>query len=297
LRIDAKRYNAVAVDLAGTVLGTREGDVPAREKAILDLIRRLHAQFTKRFSASRCLGIGLVTPGPFDTTWPGELPPGAIPLLQTRTLATRIGEVTGTDVFQENDAYAAAIGEKLYGAARDLSDFFYLFIGEGVGAGIVIDGESYRGSSGNGGEAGHLIVDPSGPKCYCGNRGCLGQYLSLQTLHKHESERGIARGREIWLKRAAPALSIALASIENLFDPQMVILGGSVPAAMLEALAKRLGALRPSVRQDMSERLRLSTLGERSAALGASALPLLAASTTITRSGPPAAVGKGSNAA
>ena len=86
------------------------------------------------------------------------------------------------DIFLENDATAAALGEKLQGVARDLKNYFYVFIGEGVGGGLVLNGEPYRGDSGNAGEFGHLVIDPKGPPCYCGNRGCLGQYLSLGSL-------------------------------------------------------------------------------------------------------------------
>jgi predicted NBD/HSP70 family sugar kinase len=252
------------------------------------VVLEIHAGLASRFGADRCLGIGLVTPGPFDTSWPGVPTPGAVPALQTRAFAARLAERTGTDVLHENDAYAAALGEKLYGEARDLNDFFYVFVGEGVGAGIVIGGEPYRGAGGNAGEAGHLIVDPNGPLCYCGNRGCLGEYLSLAGLRRYHAEARSAvaadASLDAWLDRAAAALSIALAGIENLFDPEALILGGSAPMAILTPLVERLGALRASVRQDfdVSQRLRVSTLCEKSAALGASALPILAA----TSSGP-----------
>jgi predicted NBD/HSP70 family sugar kinase len=171
-----------------------------------------------------------------------------------------------TGVYLGNDAYAAAIGEKLYGAAKDLNNFFYLYVGEGVGGGLVIAGESYRGTGGNGGEAGHLIVDPNGKPCYCGNRGCLGQYLSLSTLRE--------MGREGWLLQAIPALRTAISSIENLFDPEAIILGGSANTELLRLLTNNLTSLGPSVRQDHQNRLRLSELGEESPAFGASALPL-----------------------
>ena len=91
---------------------------------------------------------------------------------------------------------------------------------------------------------------------------------------------------ERWIGRAAEALSIGLATVENLFDPEIVILGGAAPGSLLDRLHQKLEELRASVRQDLGrERLRLSMLGERSAALGASALPILAA----TSAGPVAA--------
>lgn len=134
-----------------------------------------------------------------------------------------------------------------------------------------------------------MIVDPNGSRCYCGNRGCLGEYLSLGAMRRHLDEaarNGVNqdRAQDHWIEDAARALSIGLASIENLFDPEVVILGGAAPEPLLGRLAEKLGELRSSVRQDLGrDRLRLSTLGERSAALGASALPILAA----TSAGPP----------
>jgi len=284
VRIDATHYHAVAADLGGTLIEMQEGPIRfGGEGDWLDFVAGIHAGFAARFGADRCLGIGLVTPGPFDLDWPGVPTPGAVPALQRRGVAEELAALTGTDVLLENDATAAALGERLYGAARDLHDFFYVFIGEGVGGGIVIHGEPYRGNRGNAGEVGHLIVDPSGPQCYCGNRGCLGEYLSLRAMRRDLAE-AVARGEaedaatETWIARGGAALAIGLASIENLFDPDVIILGGAVAPAFLDRIAAQVGTLRPSVRQDQGEgRLRLSTLGESSAALGASALPILRA--------------------
>lgn len=287
IRIDKTHFHAVAADLSGGIIETSEGPAPAGDDW-LDFLAGIHSGFANRFGAERCLGLGLVTPGPFDTTWPGVPTPGAVSALQSRAIADQLAEKTGTDVLLENDATAAALGEKLYGEAVSLNDFFYVFIGEGVGGGIVIRGEPYRGNRGNAGEFGHAIIDPHGPLCYCGNRGCLGEYLSLSAMRRDLAEAG-ERGEdpeaafESWITRAGEALSTGLTTIENLFDPEMIILGGAAPASLLERLAGHLRHLKPSVRQDFGQdRLRLSTLGERSAALGASALPILAA----TSSGP-----------
>lgn len=271
IRIDSKSYNVVAVSLTGKVLSKEHGQVDVHDEQVLDLIADIYTTTIRKHANARCFGAGIVPPGPFDTTWPSVPVPGAIAVLQRQSVVAELSRKLDTDVFLANDAYAAAIGEKLYGAAKDLHDFFYLYIGEGVGGGIVIGGESYRGTGGNGGEAGHMIVDPNGRPCYCGNRGCLGQYLSLGALRE--------RGAEIWTKEAIPALRTAISTIENLFDPETIILGGSADQHLLQNLIEAIGKLGPSVRQDHSQRLRLSELGEESPAFGASALPLLAAAT------------------
>jgi predicted NBD/HSP70 family sugar kinase len=290
VRVDSSRYHAVAADLGGALIEMQEGQAPLEGEADwLDFVAGIYRGFESRFGAERSLGLGLVVPGPFDIDWPGVPTPGAVPALQRRGVADELAALTGADVLLENDASAAALGEKLYGAARDVSDFFYVFIGEGVGGGIVIQGESYRGNRGNAGEIGHMIIDPSGPQCYCGNRGCLGEYLSLRAMRRDLKE-AVARGEseeaetEAWTARGAAALALGLASIENLFDPEVIILGGAVPPPFLNRIAAQVGTLRASVREDQGpSRLRLSTLGESSAALGASALPILRATSAALR--------------
>lgn len=265
LRIDSASYNIVALSLTGEVLSRDHGKVDVQGTRTFDLITDVHTNAIKKHLGLRCFGIGIVTPGPFDTSWPGVPSPGSISVLQKGATVTQALASLNTDIYLGNDAYAAAIGEKLYGAAQDLNNFFYLYVGEGVGGGLVIAGESYRGTGGNGGEAGHMIVDPNGLHCYCGNQGCLGQYLSLSALRK--------KGRESWLLQAIPALRTAISSIENLFDPEAIILGGSANPELLKLLADNLTSLGPSVRQDHQRRLRLSELGEESPAFGASAMP------------------------
>jgi predicted NBD/HSP70 family sugar kinase len=266
LRIDATSYNIIALSLTGNVLSRDHGHVQADDTRILEQISDIYAKTRRKHMTLPCFGIGIVTPGPFDTSWPGIPSPGSIPTLQKSAISGTLSERLNTSVHLGNDAYAAAIGEKLYGAAKDLNDFFYLYVGEGVGGGLVIGGESYRGTGGNGGEAGHMIVDPNGKPCYCGNKGCLGQYLSLSVMR--------GEGEEAWLSDAVPALRTAISTIENLFDPEAIILGGSATTSTLELLAVGLSDLGPSVRQDHAHRVRLSSLGEESPAFGASALPL-----------------------
>lgn len=292
IRIDARHFLAVAANLGGEVLETLEGShLPRESGEWVNFVADIHAGFAARHGADRCLGLGLVTPGPFDIDWPGIPTPGGVPPLQSRLVIDELAALTGVDVFLENDATAAAFGERLFGEARDAEDFFYVFVGEGVGGGIVIRGQPYRGFRGNAGEFGHVIVDPSGPPCYCGNRGCLGEYLSLtamrRTLNLDAMPTEDVQYPEFdrWVGDAATALSLGLVSVENLFDPETVIVGGTAPGWLLARIVEKLGDLHASVRQDAGrERLRLSKLGEQSGALGATALPILAAtSSTFTK--------------
>lgn len=281
LRIAANGYDFVVSDLGGDMIAGGNGDFPDGETGdLLDFITGLYVGLAEQHGAGRSLGLGLVTPGPFDIEWPGTATPGAIPALQTRSLVDALSERLSTDVFLENDATAAALGERLNGVALPAGNFFYIFVGEGVGGGIVIRGEPYRGTTGNAGEFGHIIVDPNGPQCYCGNRGCLGQYLSLSSLRQRRNSNPAKSTISVdseWLNDAAGALSNALVSIENLLDPEMIVLGGTAPTKLLLQLIDKVGELRPSVRVGRPNRLVISDLGEKSAAIGASALPIIAA--------------------
>jgi len=289
LRADSKRYSVATMDLGGSVRQQEGGLTPDNidKRGLVTFFSDLISKMP--LDLDRCLGIGLVVPGPFDAHWPNVPSPGALAAFQRKRFVRSIGYRTGLDIFLENDATAAALGEKLQGVARDLKHYFYVFVGEGVGGGLVLNGEPYRGDSGNAGEFGHLVVDPNGPPCYCGNRGCLGQYLSLGSLTRFlatarkgrsaQSLQNVRRGMtRTWLDRAAAALSIALVGIENLFDPETVILGGSAPIEILNGLFGRLADLRPSIRFGRpGQRIRVSSLREQSAAVGAAALPIFAA--------------------
>lgn len=280
LRVETRGYDFVVSDLGGEVVASGRGQIPGEQpEELLAFLTALYEGLAEKYGAGRSLGLGLVTPGPFDAIWPGIPTPGAIAALQTRSLVDTLTERLGVDVFLENDATAAALGEQLNGVARGANHFFYIFVGEGVGGGIVMKGESYRGDSGNAGEFGHLIVDPAGPRCYCGNHGCLGQYLSLSSLRKFQATQpGMTAeaAEEEWLIGAARALSQALVTVENLLDPETIVLGGAAPSQLLARLFDHVGEMRPSVRLGRQGRLLLSDLGERSASYGASALPIIA---------------------
>jgi len=122
---------------------------------------------------ARCLGVGLVWPGPRGA---GVHPEDAPPHLRgwrRDNLDARLAEATGLPVLVENDATAAAVGEYWVARVGPTRAFAALYMGSGIGAGIVIDGVALRGSQANAGEFGHLCVQVDGPECWCGSRGCL----------------------------------------------------------------------------------------------------------------------------
>ena len=272
VRVDATHYHAVAADLGGTLIESEEGTIPVGAVGNwLDFVAGIHAGFAARFGADRCLGIGLVTPGPFDIDWPGVPTPGAVPALQRRSVAEELAQLTGTDVLLENDATAAALGERLYGAGRDFRDFYYLYFGVGLGGSMVHDGAALRGAWGNAGEIGHMPVMPDGDPCPCGNRGCLERYVSLEAWER----RSRVIGEPAWIAEVAPLFRTALVTIENLFDPETIVVGGLAPKRLLQRLAEAAAPLPNSVaaRQDRrAPRITLSPVGQDAVLLGAAAL-------------------------
>jgi glucokinase len=129
-----------------------------------------------------------------------------------------IGDRLGMPTFMDNDANMAALAEHRFGAGRGLRNLVMLTIGTGIGGGLVLEGELYRGSIGAGAELGHIVIDENGPKCQgnCPNHGCVEALASGTAL----ARAGIGRH-----------LGVALASLANVFDPDVITIGGGVSAA------------------------------------------------------------------
>ncbi|QFZ23046.1 ROK family transcriptional regulator [Saccharothrix syringae] len=120
---------------------------------------------------NRVLGLGLVSPGPFSSTAGIGLTPPSMRKWEDFPLHQALEQATNLPVVLDNDATAAALGEHWSGGIGGTAAALYM--GTGIGAGLVINGVAYRGSSGNAGEVGHICVDANGPECWCGARGCV----------------------------------------------------------------------------------------------------------------------------
>jgi N-acetylglucosamine repressor len=202
----------------------------------------------------------------------------------------------------EDSVRMAALAEKQIGVARELSDFFYIRIGMGIGSCIFIEGEPYRGAGGSAGEFGHITVHEEGPLCHCGNKGCLSAVASCSVIIKEVAnaiEKGVrSRIQEMVennldqisielilqaalendslafraLNDAAEHIGVALAGVVNLLNPSVVIFGGPLfqgnPQLMLDSIQRviRQRALEKSANE---VQLIVSTLGADAPALGA----------------------------
>lgn len=194
-------------------------------------------------------------------------------------------------VIIDNDAVAAAIGEKLAGAARRLTDFVQLYVEDGLGAGLFLNGQPHRGVRLGAGEVGHIAVFVDGKPCPCGNTGCIERYLSLRAAYEALTEdpdraepamidnafsRSPSEFRQ-WLAEAGIALRLLVGILESTLDTETIIMSGTVSTPLLQALIDAAQPLQNSAGKnplDGLERIRTGTLGRIAAAVGAAALPI-----------------------
>jgi len=208
----------------------------------------------------RPLGIGVGVPGLVDTTQ-GKLI--FAPNLRWTNVPLRLmwSQRFDMPIFVENEANAAALGEYYFGVARGVDSFIYLSAGIGLGGGIMIDGKLFRGSSGYAGEVGHMTVDPDGDLCGCGKRGCwetkVGPRAVLRGVRKILADgapshinnlangdldcvtfdivvQAARSGDSVALKalqNVGEYLGIGVANLINIFNPQLIVLGGALSLA------------------------------------------------------------------
>lgn len=292
--VEQHQVIAVLLDLKGAARGRRAFSVsyPTFAKALPLLLRSIEA-FRRKVPAGRLLGIGIALPGPFGVEGMSTVvSPTSMPGWDDMASLTALRKMTQLPVLMENDATAAAMGERLYGVAGDLRDFAYLFVGHGLGSGFYLDNRLYSGHWRNAGEIGHVIVTPHGKPCYCGKQGCLERYLSGASLLEHLgvgadqnlsdidlTERKHAAGLMRWLREAIPALRHAINLLESLLDPEIVLIGGTLPNDILRGLVDQSSPLLPSVSvraERFHERVQLASAGQDCVVLGAAALVILA---------------------
>ncbi len=198
-----------------------------------DAIRRLTSHYEH---AGRLLGIGIGVPGIIDiqTGYLRECP--NLPGWSETAVQAEIERKLGTTVVLENDANAAALGEKWLGAGRQIQDLAIFTLGTGVGGGMVLNGKIWHGMTGMAGEFGHVVVDSEGVQCSCGGRGCLEQYASATAV--------VRIAREAIDSGAAPQLSQASSSDAE-FNAKVVYnlaLQGDVQARKIfDAVGRSLG--------------------------------------------------------
>lgn len=294
ISLEPGRVSAALVNLVGDVIRKQEVEVDARDKrqtlsVMVGIIKDLTARSS---STERLWGVGVALPGPFAVTDMSFVGPTALEGWTDLSVLDELHRITGLHVFYSVDSVAGALGESLFGVAKSLNNFFYMHFSVGLGGTLVTNRSAYKGANGNATEIGHVPIVPNGKPCYCGNRGCLERYLSLhslsEALHRVDVKDG---GREVlarilvgqdpalieWCREAAVHLRNAVCMIENLLDPETIVIGGSAPKSFLEYLVSLAMPLHGSVRGGPNapgNRILLSERDEDSSILGAAVLPI-----------------------
>lgn len=305
--VDPSRVPVLGLDIGGTKLAagvvagdgrvlsflvesTRAEEGPVRGlERLFELARRAVVEAGADRAQLGAVGIG--SGGPLDSARGVLLAPPHLTGWVDVPIVERAEEWFALPVALENDATAAAAGEHRYGAGAGTSHMVYLTISTGVGGGVVIDGRLYRGATGNGGELGHVTVDCNGRACRgCGRKGCLEAYVSGTSIAERAAEAGMGAvtandvaeaaktgdpvAVEVW-DATTDALGCGLTSIVNLFEPQLVVLGGGVVTGTGEQL---LAPVRERVRREAmapageAARIVASPLGPHVGVVGAAAI-------------------------
>jgi glucokinase len=300
--VDLGGTKCLAVALEdGTVVDERRVPTPVGDRALLEAIVGVATDVQATGAA---VGVGVGVPGLVDRRGVLRFAPN-LPGVVELPIAEELGARLGLPVRVGNDATCAAWGERQVGAARGYDDVVLVALGTGIGSGIIVDGRLLRGANGFAGEVGHMIVDPDGPPCPCGQRGCWERFASgsgLGRLGRLAAEAGRAarvtalaggdpasvRGEHVTVAaaegdaEAAAVLvefgwwvALGLANLANVFDPQAFVLGGGligVGELLLDPVRAAFaglvtgGAHRPPVA------IVPATLGERAGAIGAASL-------------------------
>ncbi len=264
----------IGIDLGGTKINTAlvqgdgvivaqdyrptratEGLQPVIER-VLDSARQVLAQ--AGMTSAQVSGVGVGAPGPIDLETGVLLSPPNLPGWERVPLGQLVADDLGITTFLENDANAAAWGEHYFGAGRGVEHMIYVTVSTGIGGGLILDGRLYHGANGMAGEIGHIILEPDGPLCGCGSRGCL-ETLASGTAIARAARECVARGvptlmgdlaegvpERITAQLVAEAarrgdkeageiltgameyLGIGMANLVNLFNPQLIVIGGGV---------------------------------------------------------------------
>jgi predicted NBD/HSP70 family sugar kinase len=308
LRVRAEHSYIVAVSLGRRSIDAMLTDLDMREvtkkrlvstslahpaeitlPTLLSLIRDLISG--AGVAPQRVSGIGICAPGPLNARRGLLLTPPNFPNWDSLPLVQIVEQETGLPAFIDNDANAAALAERWFGVARGMDNFAYILAEGGVGSGIFIGGDIYRGEHDVAGEIGHTTIDWHGKRCDCGNRGCLEMYASPASAEQRVQEavaagepttalelaggdpdrityelivsaakQGDALARRVLLDMI-DALGVGVVNIVNSFDPEAVILGGRL------ALAGDL--LLDRLREIVAERAMVNELRPLSIQLGA----------------------------
>ena len=304
--------NAIGVDIGGTKIAaamvTPEGKIlsevryPTQAAPPNRLIETVAQAITEVKDGFEVGGVCVAVPGRILASENKVISAPNLHEIEDIRLDEEIGRRTGLMVTVENDANAAAWGEFRFGVGRGLQHMVSITLGTGVGGGVITHGMLLRGAQGAGGELGHVTIDPTGPRCGCGNYGCLEALASGTAIQRRAREVANERstsalgrlaierqvlGEDVTrlaqegddasisvLEETGRWLGIGLAGFVNTFNPEVIAVGGGASQAgglILESARKEVQLRASSPSRDLVE-IKEATLGPESGVLGAAAL-------------------------
>ncbi|MGW0228157.1 ROK family protein [Actinopolymorpha singaporensis] len=290
------------VDLSGVVHARveEEADSPWREETAVPIGSRVVERLLRPLTSSqrdRVVGVGMGIPGPVSIRTGNYLAPRSFDSWRPVALAAELERRWHLPTFVDNNANTSALAALWFGAGQGAQNFVLLNLGVGVGTGLVLDGDVYRGNHDLAGEAGHLSVDLDGPRCACGNNGCLETYVSvprvLQAVRSGSPRGRKGRAADVTLPEAVTALHAGDPHVVDVFadvarhlaagivtiiytlDPELILLGRELSAAgdalvvpVREEVRRRIfPAMRDTVRIEVSNLVDAPTIGAATLAL------------------------------
>jgi len=264
IRLARKNYTAGIFDLSGNMVDYQRDIVKKSQSAreTFDHIINIAEGLINQTSQRRILAVGMALPGPYSISRKRiELMTG-VPGWEEISIQEELQERFGLPVFIEQDANTGALAQYWHHGEKYLTDsMIYIAVGQGVGAGIIVNGELQRGCIGVAGEIGHMSIDVNGEKCACGNYGCLEMYCSSIAFTREvnaalseekeyffpEVSQMVKAGRkeavDIYLK-CCDYLAAGVVNVINSFNPSTIVLGDEMahvdPARMLERVKARV---------------------------------------------------------
>lgn len=247
IRLGAEHITLVELGIDSTLIRSATERIDSGSAGFLSEVARLTQHFVEGSAPRPLLGVGVGVPGSVDDQSSGVV--DSIVLgLDRAPVGTALQRALGLPVIVENDVKALAVGERLYGLGRHFDDFLVLTVGPEIGAALIVNGMIFRGSSGRAGDIGHVPIQEDGPRCECGNRGCLRAVIGQEALVRRARETGaiVEHGTITALGAAADAghadaqavfsqaghlLGRVVAGIVQAVDPEVVIVLGEATAS------------------------------------------------------------------
>ncbi|HUX67254.1 MAG TPA: ROK family protein [Terriglobales bacterium] len=301
LRIAAVASDGAFLERINLDTEVKEG----RERVVADMCAAI-AEIEQRLAGAQMVGIGIGVPGIINLAKGTIRQSPNLPGWSGFPVRDDLERRLRTPVILENDANAAALGEKWVGAGREVSGLCMLTVGTGIGGGLILNGRIWHGMAGMAGELGHMTIDPNGALCGCGNLGCIEAYAAAGAITRMATAAirvgrspGLAREAEelgeltaeiVYIKAkqgdivareifemVGRSLGVGLANLINIFNLPLYVVGGGVargwdafaPSMMAEVSKRSL------VARSTPTRIVPSALGAEAGLLGAAYLPLM----------------------